>query len=314
MIAACLSHVDAVNYEEIRQTLPYCNERRLLDFSELHEAAPIVAARLEAIGKSSPMWRTAADDWKYRITQRLEQLGPLAEALRTAGVQFAAVRSLAVLLAAYPHPEESPMGNFDLLVAPDHVEQAVNVLNSMGFVQSGASGIREFSMELCDDVLWVHVCPQIFRPTSRITSKFAAALTDEIIKTAVIPAGSSCPVPGSEHLLAVLCLDIARRGFVCMPGIRMYAGPDRVIRAFPRLDWERVTQICRGLESELYFALYFTHLLLGTPVPADILTRLQPTKRAFDGVMWCVHRSGFFYPPKRLPALRRLALEFFMRR
>jgi hypothetical protein len=55
---------------------------------------------------------------------------------------------------------------------------------------------------------------------------------------------------------------------------------DRIVEAHADFDWEYLFQQTRagGLDSIVFLALELARELLGTPVPAEILDRLRPTR------------------------------------
>ncbi len=116
MLVKCLVAREAADLEAIDAVYKQCQERKLYLFAEEHECASIVAARLQALGKSSPQWDYALDDWKYRLSQRFEALDALATALKAEGIPLIALKNAGIARGIYLHPEECPMGDFDVLV------------------------------------------------------------------------------------------------------------------------------------------------------------------------------------------------------
>ena len=172
MIVACLVARRDANVDEIAQIYRQCQERALFEFAQEHECAGIVAARLEMIGQLTPKWKAVADDWKYRLSLRFEALDALAEALDAQGIPLIALKNAGIARAIYPHYEECPMGDFDVLVCKKDFERAHDIVVSQGFeldfraeetieekgVKAGLlSGGTEYKKDLGDDTLWLEL-------------------------------------------------------------------------------------------------------------------------------------------------------------
>ena len=309
MVVLCLKDRDQADFDAIVSHYVHCNERKLFDFANQHEVASMMAMRLRALGKSSPIWNTLADDWKYRLTQRFEKLDSLVSAFHAAEIPIMAMKNAAIARAIYPFWEECPMGNFDLLVLPSDLERASTILSEAGMVhqeKADTSVSREWSAELSDDVLWIKLQtkPQydpanIWKTGLSVQTMFDHATTVE---------GSTLKIPEpSEHLL-VVCMSIIRRRYVCVPGIRMYAEVDRIIRRTQQFPWNKFMSMARCMGAAMYFALFIPKMLLDTPIPEDVLDALRPTKAAFNRFMRVIRRIGLFYPPKTLPIMQECQL------
>ncbi len=309
MVVLCLKDRDQADFDAIVSHYVHCNERKLFDFANQHEVASIMAMRLRALGKSSPVWNTLADDWKYRLMQRFEKLDSLVSAFHAAEIPVMALKNAAIARAIYPFWEECPMGNFDLLVLPSDLERASTVLSEAGMAhqeKADTSVSREWSTELADDVLWIKLLTRPWYDPAGIwkTGLSAEAMFDH----ATTVEGGTLKIPEpAEHLL-VVCMSIIRRRYVCVPGIRMYAEVDRIIRRTKDFPWNKFMSMARCMGSAMYFALFIPKMLLDTPIPEDVLDALRPTKAAFNRFMRVIRRVGLFYPPKTLPIMQECQL------
>lgn len=309
MVVLCLKDRDQADFDAIVSHYVHCNERKLFDFANQHEVASILAMRLRALGKSSPMWNTLADDWKYRLTQRFEKLDSLVSSFQSAGIPVMALKNAALARAIYPFWEECPMGNFDLLVLPEDLERACQVLSDAGMThheKADKSFSREWSAELSDDFLWIKLLTRpwydpagIWKTGLSVRAMFERATTVE---------GSALLIPDPCDHLFVICMSIIRRRYVCVPGIRMYAEVDRLLCRTPNFPWNKFLSGARCMGAAMYFALFIPKMLLDTPIPEDVLDALRPTKAAFTRFMRIIRRIGLFYPPKSLPIMQECQL------
>lgn len=305
MVVSCLKTSEAADYDAILSFYVRCHERKLFEFANHHEVAPLVAMRLRHLGKSSPLWNGVADDWKYRLTQRFEKLDLLSDALHAAGIPVMAVKNAAIARAIYPVWEECPMGNFDLLVLPSDFDRATQVLLEAGMTSgegAARSAVREFSAELADDTLWIRLQT---RPSYHpLALPEHLGRTEQLFERAFAVDGCALKIPHPMDHLAIVCMSIVRRRYVCVPGIRMYSEVDRIVRRTPSFPWEAFVRHVRFMGSAAYFALYIPKMLLDTPIPEDVLDALRPQKAAFQRFMAVIRRRGLFYPPKMLPLWR----------
>jgi len=248
MLVSCLVSRDASNLETIYSHYAQCNERRLFEFAQEHEAASIVAMRLEALGKTSPMWQQAADNWKYRLTQRFEKLDALATALKAEGIPLIALKNAGIARAIYPYPEECPMGDFDTLVKKSDFRRAHEVVMKLGYelgfraentieeegVEAGLlSGGTEYRMELTDDIMWLEL--QWRAIAGRWISPEIEPSAESLFETAMSVEGSDIKILDPESNLLQVCLHTAKHSYVRAPGLRLHTDVDRIVRRIQRL-------------------------------------------------------------------------------
>ena len=322
MLVACLVSRDAANLAEIDAIYRQCQDRRLFEFAEEHECATIVGCRLQALRKSSPPWDAAIDDWKYRLSQRIEVLDALADALHDAGIPLIALKNAGIARALYPHPEECPMGDFDVLVKKSDFRRAHEIVMSLGFdlgfraastieeegVEAGLrSGGTEYRKELADDALWLELQ---WRPVAgRWIAPEVEPVADDLFARAVPVDGTRVLLQSPVDNLIQVALHTAKHSYVRAPGLRLHTDVDRIVRACD-IDWDAFVTRVRAMRvcTACFFSLAIPRALFGTPIPDAVLDALEPPRRRRDFVFSCIRRAGLFHPAQRkFSRLRYLA-------
>jgi hypothetical protein len=112
---------------------------RLVARAEAHGLAPLLRAHLRAVGVSLPGPGAAtliglAAYHRRRAAAQETALGDALDALGPAGVSPLLLKGAALARLIYPDPALRPMGDIDLLVAPDEIDRAGVVLAERGFV------------------------------------------------------------------------------------------------------------------------------------------------------------------------------------
>lgn len=208
-----------------------------------------LSARLRAASSSGiladswlPLWQLPADQWMPPVAtllvtevsedddrRRLEalvqatavmnlralrRLGEIGEALTAAGVRWAVLKGADHLLRLYPGPEWRAMSDIDLLVEPQALTRAVELLAKRGLVpQASQTSVMHPAIPLTDGHLHLdlHRSP-CRRGTHRVSTEellesarpVASTVTPTVDETAAI-----CALGESESL-AVLALVLGR--------------------------------------------------------------------------------------------------------
>lgn len=311
MLTQCMIARNAADYEDIGTIYKQCQERRLFEFAQEHEVASIVGARLQAMGKSTPQWDAMVDEWKYKLSQRFEVLDALAAELQKAGIPVIALKNAGIARAIYPHPEECPMGDFDILVKKSDFVRAHEIVMKQGFsfgfraeqtieeegVEAGLlSGGCEYKMDLADDVLWLELQ---WRPIAgRWISPEVEPLADDLIASSLKIDGSELRVMDPVSNLLEVTLHTAKHSYVRAPGLRLHTDVDRIVRAYPDLDWFAFVDRVKSMhvKTPVFFSLLIPRAVLDTPIPDDVIESLKPGKRQFRFIFNSICKAGLFHP------------------
>ena len=311
MLVACLVSRDAADIPGIAAIYRQCQERRLFDFAQEHECGGIIASRLEELGKPTPEWRSVAADWKYRLTLRFEALEALAVALSAENIPMAALKNTGIARAIYPHYEECPMGDFDVLVCKKDFERAHEIVMSQGFeldfraqetieekgVKAGLlSGGTEYKKDLGDDTLWLELQ---WRPIAgRWIAPEDEPKAEDLIGTSLCLPDSQILLLQPEYNLLQVCLHTAKHSYVRAPGLRLHTDVDRIVRAYPAFDWDLFLDRVRAMrvKTAVYFSLKIPYDLFKTPIPERVLKSLRPPAPQALAIFRFIAHAGLFSP------------------
>jgi len=231
----------------------------------------------EAMIKLRGVYRHA---W-YRNQVLLRGAGSLVRALQQVDVDVMALKGAAVA-ALYPGGLATrPMNDVDLLVAPDHVERAVDVLQAQGFAMDGefpfavarrirhAVPFRRDGLEI--DLHW-HLLAQ--GGDDRDVWRRARAST---------LAGTELLVPAPEDQLLHTC--VHGLGFFPAP-VRWVADAVLIIRSDEGVEWDILVEQARARDVTVAMAHALRYLRdeLGAAVPPAVIGGLarspaSPTSR-----------------------------------
>ena len=316
LLVACLVSRDAADLATIDALYRECQERRLFEFAQEHECASIVASRLKALNKLTPQWNNAIDEWKYRLSQRFEALDALAAALKAEGIPLIALKNAGIARAIYPYLEECPMGDFDVLVKKSDFVRAHEIVMKEGFdlgfraentieeegVQAGLlSGGTEYKKDLTDDKLWLELQ---WRPIAgRWIAPEVEPLADDLFQTAMAVDGTDVMILDPVSNLLQVCLHTAKHSYVRAPGLRLHTDVDRIVRAYPDLDWNAFLTRIRDMRVQVsvYFSLAIAAAILKTPVPVGVLEDIREEMPHYqhDFLLNSIEKAGLFHPLAR---------------
>lgn len=120
---------------------------------------------------------------------------------------------------------------------------------------------------------------------------------DDLIERA-IPVGDSralilCP---EDNLLHV-CVHTAKHTFVRAPGFRLHTDVDRIVTG-QEINWKLFTNRVKRLriKTAVYLSLDMARELLGTPIPADVLKDIAPSRWKIRLMKSWLDKVGIFNP------------------
>lgn len=301
------------------------------EFARTHEAEGAAAIALEtALGAPAvpERWRAARERVEQRISTYMRELDRIALALHVSGVPLVALKNSGIARGIYRKLGACPMGDVDLLVRPHDFAQAHAVFAQNGFQFLGnqdvgraalgarigeavdrtqdaeleadmLSGGREYSLSMPgQEPLWFEL--QCRSVGGKWISKDAEPPPDALVERSEPIEGTSVRILCPVHNLLQVCLHTAKHTFVRVPGFRLHTDVDRIVR-HTRVDWE---EFCRavetlGVRTPVYLSLAIPALMLRTPVPERVLTRLNFAPRKHRIMLRWLGRVGWFNPKQK---------------
>jgi hypothetical protein len=209
----------------------------------------------------------------------------------------------------YDDPAGCPMGDLDLLIERRHVHEADRVMEAMGYrwatrsplgekdlTEAIDSGGAEYVQDIAPDItLWIEmqwraVGGRWMRPDKEPDA-------DVLLSRSVPIAGSAVRLLSPEDNLLQVSIHTAKHSYVRAPGFRLHTDVDRLVRRID-IDWREFVRRVRALEvaTAVYFSLKIAVDLLGTPVPQDVLSSLEPSAWRKWAIAKMLKRAGLFHP------------------
>ena len=277
-------------------------------------------------------WREAEVALPAAVEERLERADlassflslvarqTLAEAIQAfddAGIRAVVLKGFAISEAVYPGAAARPMVDLDLLVRDADAAGAAACLERLGYRDEpdhNPAFDRRFGGEirfrradenrLAVELHWDLLNSEWPRRAMRIP---AEAWWQRAVPLAIGPVRTWALAPDDTLLYLAIHLAIHHT----YDGPLMFLDLDRLICNGPALDWDAIVRdatACR-VRHCLYFALEFTRRLYGTPIPAPVLSALQPSAaicRAVEGLADPLRAS--YGLPRPGPEARRVLL------
>lgn len=284
-------------------------------FATREDSASIVASALRAtLGDAATptRWLQAAQEIERKLAGYLVQLDRVAAALAAVQIPMVALKNSGIARGIHRDLAGCPMGDIDVLVSPRDFLRAHEILRSLGFALGDRSpfaiadiaaaakhGGAEYAYLLPDGaVLWFELqCRPVAGRWIRPDQEPPA---DELLTRSLPIAGTAARLLAPEDNLLQVCLHTAKHSYVRAPGFRLHTDVDRIVRHCP-INWEafcsRVEQT--GVRTAVYLSLLIPTVLLNTPVPREVLTRLDFAPFKHMLLQRWIRRVGLFNPKKR---------------
>ena len=291
-------------------------EAAVYDFAEANELEAVVAhAAGELVGEQNLAtgWMPAHEATRHRVQAYLDELENLAKSFAERGVDIVALKNGGIAHGIHPCPGCCPMGDVDILVAPGSFRATHLLLLEKGYQFASRSPIEVESLANAEAVgggeywkvlpegekFWLEVQ---WRPVAgRWLQPDQEPPAEQLISRSIPVAGSAVRLLEPEDNLLQVALHTAKHSYVRAPGFRLHLDVERIVRAYPELDWqvflERVERL--QVKTAVYFAMTLPARLFGTPVPAWVLDRLQPVAWRERLVARWLERAGLFNPRQK---------------
>ena len=260
--------------------------RRLVDEALWHGVAPLLYHRLgrgegpaippEPLGRLRDVYLHSL----LRNQAILEQLSEILRETTNEGYPVLALKGAYLANCVYEEAALRPMGDIDLLVRPDNLEQIRRRLQILGYRHAAGTATIDYSR--------LHHLRPVGRPQSvdvevhhDLAPAWApfkhdlAGLWARSVRTRVDDLDLLHPAP--DDVLLHLCAHAAfndelRLGMAAVCDVDALVG-----KVGHQLDWARLVRTANsdGRSRFAYVLLRLSRALLGTPIPEDALAELQ---------------------------------------
>lgn len=284
--------------------------------AQTNHVAPIFAHTLMDSLSSDDVpyaWRQAHEETYGRLASYLAELDRVAARLVQAGVPVVALKNSGIARGIYPCLGCCPMGDLDVLVEKKHFRQTHQILLDEGYHFEFRSPLEEAKLEVAEDsggaeywkilpngeklwleLQWRPVAGRWIRPDQEPPAS-------ELMARSMPIPGTAVRLLAPEDNLLQVALHTAKHSYVRAPGFRLHLDVERIVRAFPDLDWHLFVQWAKTLQvkAAVYFSLAIPHALFRTPIPDWVLTQLRPAAWKERLVSRWLQRVGLFNPDEQ---------------
>jgi hypothetical protein len=291
-----------------------------------NDVASIVAQRAaERLGWASvpAPWPEVYEVVKQRIAAYLTELDRVAGRLAEAGVSCVVLKNGGIARGIYRDrrhafdPGACPMGDLDVLVVKQQFRKAHSVLLDDGYqfefrsplestdpsgdtAKAEAGGGAEYWKKLPGgEKLWLELQ---WRPVAgRWIRPDQEPAAEEFMARSIPISGTAIRLLAPEDNLLQVALHTAKHSYVRAPGFRLHLDVERIVRAYPALDWNRFLQkaISLQVKTAVYFSLAIPVALFATPVPPRVLAALRPPAWRAAWLTRQIEKAGLFNPDER---------------
>jgi len=287
------------------ETLAEADWERLIALAQNHTVAPVLYVRLKERGITLPL--TIAEQLSriylasaMRNTWLFHELGKILRALQAANLPVILLKGACLAEAVYGNIALRPMGDVDLLVKPNDLALALDVLRTLGYVS-------EHSFDPIAEQALSHHVPPISKPGGLtvemhwtiVNPRYHAHFNRDDLeqlwsraKPATI-SGVSVLMFSPTDLLLHLCLHVSAQHRFDATGLRNYLDMAEVCRRYgDTIDWQQFTaranqwNIANGVRLALQLAKEWT----GAAIPASVLAALDAAPLDDSTTDWVRHK------------------------
>lgn len=271
-----------------------------------HELESHLAHKLADCGKDVPeKWRSAHLRTATRLGAYMKLLDDLAAALFADGIPVIALKNAGIARGIFTCLGCSPMGDLDLLVRSRDFQRAHQILSARGFrsesrdhsgPEDPAAGGLEYEAatdgggKVWVELQWRSIAGRWIQPSQEPDP-------DEMFERSISIPQSHVRLLSPEDNLLQVCLHTAKHSYLRAPGLRLHTDVERIVRG-TQVNWDLFLRSARRLrvQTAVYFSLWLPMLLIGTPVPREVLRQLEPTAWKRERIVRGLVRAGLFYP------------------
>jgi hypothetical protein len=317
MLCDVLLNVSAEeNKKALSDFIHVCGEPLAFSLAQENQVTSVIAHKMMWISdqfENYSRWFQEHECINSRLSAYLAELDRIADRLAKEDIPLVALKNSGIARGIYPCLGCCPMGDLDVLVTNRHFRKAHNILLENGYHFEFRSPLEEVDLRVAEktggaeywkilpngEKLWLELQ---WRPVAgRWIRSDQEPSTEELMARSIAIAGTNVRLLSPEDNLLQVALHTAKHSYVRAPGFRLHLDVERIVRAYPDLDWEHFVQRVKTLQvkTAVYFSLLIPYELFGTPIPADVLSCLRPHVWKKRLIINWLNRVGLFNPHER---------------
>jgi hypothetical protein len=213
----------------------------------------------------------------------MSEMDEVAGRLAGEGIRMVALKNAGIARGIYDCPGCCPMGDLE-----EAELEAAEAGGGAEYWKMLAGGEK-----LWFELQWRPVAGRWIRPDQEPSAR-------ELMERSVAIEGTDVRLLSPEDNLLQVSLHTAKHTYVRAPGFRLHTDVDRIARR-QKIDWDVFLRRVEKLQvkTAVYFSLAIPKLIFGTPIPSEVLKRLEPSSSKRALVMRWIERAGLFNPDER---------------
>ena len=312
MLCLCIRHCDYLEKDKIKQLYDSIGDEVLFSQAKLNGVSSITGHALSIVLGEENLpshWLKEYAKINERTSSYMNELEKVARLLDKNDIELLALKNSGITLALYPYCGSCPMGDVDVLVSKTVFRRTHTILTDAGYELKSRSPFEEDNIEAAErgggaeysvtldngEHLWFELQ---WRPVAgRWIQPEQEPQVDDLIKRSKPIHNSKVRLLSPEDNLIQVALHTAKHSFVRAPGFRLHTDVDR-IATVEDIDWAVFTsRVCElKTKTAVYLSLEMARTLLGTSIPANVLSALKPNKLKVKIMNLWLEKVGIFEP------------------
>lgn len=268
-------------------------DEKAFSLARANDVISIVAHKLMDVMGSDNVYSQWEDVHKRtytRLSGYLEELDRTASRLSEKDIPLVALKNGGIARGIYPCAGCCPMGDLDILVEKRHFRRAHRLLIEDGYQFGFRSPLEEAELQAAEDsggaeywkvlpngeklwleLQWRPVAGRWIRPDQEPSA-------EELMARSIPIPGTAVRLLSPEDNLLQVALHTAKHTYVRAPGFRLHLDVERIVGAYPDLDWDIFLKRVEKLQvkTAVYFSLAIPKEIFQTVIPDMVLSRLRP--------------------------------------
>ena len=256
--------------------------------------------------------KTSLESISKKMNIFLSELNNIGLGLKKENISVVALKNAGILIGIYKNLFCSPMGDLDLLVKKKDFYLAHEIITKkLGYKFKFRSNLEKEDIKLAylhggseyykvvDNIkVWVEIQ---WRPVAgRWIQENSEPDSDQLIKDSIAIKDTKVKILEPTDNLLQVCLHTAKHSYCRAPGFRLHSDVDRVVR-FNKINWKvffnKIVDL--QIKTAVYYSLFFSKILLKTPIPEDVLIKLKPNFLKNKIMLGFVFNAGIFNQHKK---------------
>lgn len=316
VICTVLGNMQAGTLDDQNASNLLLNNDKFFAWAQENELATIFIQKISEQhhwGQIPEQWQRLYNQVSIRISTYLIELDQISVHLARHQIPIIVLKNGGIARGIYPFPAACPMGDLDTLVEKRHFRQAHQILLGNGYQFEFRSPLEEEDLEEAEqgggaeywkilpngekfwlELQWRPVSGRWIRPDQEPSA-------EELMTRSIPIEGTHVRLLAPEDNLLQVSLHTAKHTYVRAPGFRLHLDVERIVRAYPDLDWQIFVKRVKALQvcTAVYFSLVIPYELFETPIPPWVLEDLRPASWKETTLRRWIQKAGLFNPNEK---------------